>query len=265
MTARCGSSRSTRSGWDCRAGGSERAPGRRRGQQRRSRTQVLDGDIGPHRDIVVLNAAAGLVVAGRSATIADGIEEATAAIDDGRAAAALERLVKESNRTSCPRCKSQTCNLPGGPSPVRFRHHGLGQEHHGPADPPEPLRPRAEGSVCTRARPAGRPGLERLGVSAPAVDVETPARSLRAGLRPCPCPRHHRLPRVRRGPVLRAEQVDAARTRRRPARRRCPRPSGCSPTSVPPVPRQRPVHGAGGRAPRAAGQGRAAGAAAGPR
>jgi anthranilate phosphoribosyltransferase len=54
---------------------------------------VLDGERGPRRDIVVLNAAAGLYVGGLVESIADGLPVAEASIDDGRAAAALERLV----------------------------------------------------------------------------------------------------------------------------------------------------------------------------
>ena len=57
---------------------------------------MLDGEHGPHRDIVVLNAAAGLVAAGRCDDLVDGIGLARAAIDDGRAASALERLVSTS-------------------------------------------------------------------------------------------------------------------------------------------------------------------------
>lgn len=57
---------------------------------------VLAGDAGHHRDIVVLNAGAGLVVAGVVDEIGAGVEAARAAIDDGRAAAALDRLVAES-------------------------------------------------------------------------------------------------------------------------------------------------------------------------
>ena len=59
--------------------------------------RVLAGDRGPHRDIVVLNAGAGLYVGGATDSIADGIELAAAVLDDGRAAAALERLVVASN------------------------------------------------------------------------------------------------------------------------------------------------------------------------
>jgi anthranilate phosphoribosyltransferase len=55
--------------------------------------RVLAGEPGPHRDIVALNAGAGLVVAGLAAELAEGLTLAAAAIDDGRAAGALERLI----------------------------------------------------------------------------------------------------------------------------------------------------------------------------
>jgi anthranilate phosphoribosyltransferase len=58
--------------------------------------RVLGGEDGHHRDIVVLNAAAGLVVGGLAADMAEGVVTARAAIDQGHAAAALERLVAES-------------------------------------------------------------------------------------------------------------------------------------------------------------------------
>jgi anthranilate phosphoribosyltransferase len=54
---------------------------------------VLDGRSGPHRDIGVLNAAAALVVAGLAEDLTDGAQAAGAALDDGRAAAVLQRLV----------------------------------------------------------------------------------------------------------------------------------------------------------------------------
>ncbi|HYI63031.1 MAG TPA: anthranilate phosphoribosyltransferase [Acidimicrobiales bacterium] len=57
---------------------------------------VLAGEAGPHRDIVVLNAAAGLVAAGQVDDYPDGIERAGAALDSGAAAAALDRLVTTS-------------------------------------------------------------------------------------------------------------------------------------------------------------------------
>ena len=54
---------------------------------------VLGGAPGPARDIVCLNAAAALVVAGVAADLRDGAARAAAAIDGGAAAALLDRLV----------------------------------------------------------------------------------------------------------------------------------------------------------------------------
>jgi anthranilate phosphoribosyltransferase len=53
---------------------------------------VLAGAQGPSRDVTCLNAAAALVVGGAAADLAAGLVTARAAIDDGRAAATLERL-----------------------------------------------------------------------------------------------------------------------------------------------------------------------------
>ena len=63
-------------------------------------TRVLEGEKGPHRDIAVLNAAAGLVVAGLSADLADGVERAGAVIDGGAARDALEKLVRISREVA---------------------------------------------------------------------------------------------------------------------------------------------------------------------
>jgi anthranilate phosphoribosyltransferase len=54
---------------------------------------ILAGDGGPRRDVVCLNAAAALRVAGRADSLADGIEIAAAAIDDGSAVATLDRWI----------------------------------------------------------------------------------------------------------------------------------------------------------------------------
>ena len=54
---------------------------------------LLEGKPGPVRAIVTLNAGAALMVAGRVATLDEGISIAGETIDDGRAAAALERFV----------------------------------------------------------------------------------------------------------------------------------------------------------------------------
>lgn len=54
--------------------------------------RLLGGETGAYRDTVILNAAGALVVAGKVATLAEGVTAARAAIDQGRAAAALETL-----------------------------------------------------------------------------------------------------------------------------------------------------------------------------
>jgi len=55
---------------------------------------VLEGEEGPYRDIVLLNAAAGLVVAGRAAGLGEGVKMAKTAIDAGNAKRALEELIR---------------------------------------------------------------------------------------------------------------------------------------------------------------------------
>ncbi|HEU4672354.1 MAG TPA: anthranilate phosphoribosyltransferase [Candidatus Limnocylindrales bacterium] len=56
---------------------------------------VLDGAHGPRRDVVLLNAAAALLVAGRVDEFAAGIERAAEAIDDGSTMRLLGRLREE--------------------------------------------------------------------------------------------------------------------------------------------------------------------------
>jgi anthranilate phosphoribosyltransferase len=62
--------------------------------------RMLAGEQGPVRDIVLLNAAAGLWVGGVVDGIAEGIAAAAEAIDDGRAAATLERVVEVSREAA---------------------------------------------------------------------------------------------------------------------------------------------------------------------
>jgi len=54
---------------------------------------LLDGKKGPFRDIVLLNAAAALVVAGKTDTLRSGAEIAARSIDDGVAKAALDKML----------------------------------------------------------------------------------------------------------------------------------------------------------------------------
>ena len=58
--------------------------------------RLMEGEPGPYRDTVILNAAGALVVAGRVATLAEGVATATAAIDERRALGALDTLRRES-------------------------------------------------------------------------------------------------------------------------------------------------------------------------
>ncbi|MCY4405878.1 MAG: anthranilate phosphoribosyltransferase, partial [Rhodospirillaceae bacterium] len=59
---------------------------------------VLAGESGPARDIVLLNAAAALVVAGRSGDLREGVRTAAEAVDSGNAQSTLDRLVEISGR-----------------------------------------------------------------------------------------------------------------------------------------------------------------------
>jgi anthranilate phosphoribosyltransferase len=59
--------------------------------------RVFAGEAGPHRDIVTLNAAAGLLVSGVVDDLASGLELARQSVDSGGASAALDRLVAVSN------------------------------------------------------------------------------------------------------------------------------------------------------------------------
>ena len=58
---------------------------------------VLDGEPGPRRDIVVLNAAAGLLAAAVAHDMAGALRVAAEAIDSGAAGTTLDRLISASN------------------------------------------------------------------------------------------------------------------------------------------------------------------------
>jgi anthranilate phosphoribosyltransferase len=58
---------------------------------------MLAGARNAYRDTVLMNAGAGLVIAGVATDLADGIRRAAASIDSGEALAALNRLVQVSN------------------------------------------------------------------------------------------------------------------------------------------------------------------------
>ena len=59
--------------------------------------RMLRGESGPARDIVALNAAAALVVAGAAPDLAQALRRAVEALESGRAQQTLDALVRCSN------------------------------------------------------------------------------------------------------------------------------------------------------------------------
>ncbi len=55
---------------------------------------ILNGEQGPKRDTIILNAAIGFLIANKVENIKDGIEQATECIDSGQAVIKLDRLIK---------------------------------------------------------------------------------------------------------------------------------------------------------------------------
>ena len=58
--------------------------------------EILNGEKGPKRNVVLINAAAALVAAGHVEDLKQGIRMAETAIDDGSAAKKMEALIKYS-------------------------------------------------------------------------------------------------------------------------------------------------------------------------
>lgn len=65
----------------------------------RALLEVLEGKNGAYRDIVLLNASAALLIAGRVHTLKDGVDMARAVIDQGKARSCLEELIKTSHQS----------------------------------------------------------------------------------------------------------------------------------------------------------------------
>jgi len=62
--------------------------------------KILEGEKGPRRNVVMLNASAALVAAGTAKDFKDGIQQAEGAVDSGAAAAKLEALIKFTKENS---------------------------------------------------------------------------------------------------------------------------------------------------------------------
>ena len=59
---------------------------------------ILNGEKGPKRDAVLMNAGASLYIGGKADSLADGIKLAAELIDSGKAAAVLDKFIEVSNR-----------------------------------------------------------------------------------------------------------------------------------------------------------------------
>ena len=66
-------------------------------RQRRHDPRRVGRQMGPARDIVVLNAAAALICAGKASAPREAAEQAAAAINDGASAELLAKLVAKTN------------------------------------------------------------------------------------------------------------------------------------------------------------------------
>lgn len=83
------------------AGLTEAAPGALKGgspqENAAALKKLLEGERSAYRDVVILNAAAALIVADKAFSLAEGAAMAAASIDEGRARAALDKLIAISN------------------------------------------------------------------------------------------------------------------------------------------------------------------------
>ena len=59
-------------------------------------SEVISGEKGPRRDVVLLNAGASLFVGGKAASVREGIDRAAQAIDSGAARTKLEAMIAAS-------------------------------------------------------------------------------------------------------------------------------------------------------------------------
>ena len=59
---------------------------------------ILSGELGPRRDVTLMNAGAGIYAAEAASSIAEGVAMARAAIDSGQAMERLEQLVEMSRK-----------------------------------------------------------------------------------------------------------------------------------------------------------------------
>ncbi len=86
------------SGWGYPRAGFRELSGGGPGENARIILTIFRGEKGPRRDAVVLNAAAALYVAGKAASIREGLAPVEEAIDSGKALKKLELLIETSGK-----------------------------------------------------------------------------------------------------------------------------------------------------------------------
>ena len=74
---------------------------------------ILAGEPGQRADLALINAGAAIYAAGVAQTLAEGVQAARAAIEDGRAAGALERYLEASRRTRPRRPRDESAPVGG--------------------------------------------------------------------------------------------------------------------------------------------------------
>jgi anthranilate phosphoribosyltransferase len=82
------------------------------GQNAATTRAILAGEPGPERELALINAGAAIYAAGRTETIADGVEVAAAAIDDGAAQQALDRYLELSRELADPGSQRRVARAP---------------------------------------------------------------------------------------------------------------------------------------------------------
>src|SRR3989304_2566590 len=79
---------------ECRGRAPRPCGGGRRSDNAAILRQVLEGELGPHRDVTLVNAAPALVAAGIAAGFEEAMVKARAWIDQGAALAVLEAVIR---------------------------------------------------------------------------------------------------------------------------------------------------------------------------
>jgi anthranilate phosphoribosyltransferase len=74
---------------------------------------VMRGESGPCRDVVLLNAAASLFIAGRVSSVREGLDRAAAAVDSGEATRTLDALIDLSRSSSGAGLRSSASQAAG--------------------------------------------------------------------------------------------------------------------------------------------------------